>query len=224
MSTAEERRYGNRTSAERRTERRGRLLAAGLEVFGTGGFASASVEALCTAASVSTRSFYEEFTSREALLVELHDQLNQRAFDAVALAAGTVPLTDTDDRSAVRRFVSAGVQAYFDVMTADPRWSRIALVETVGVSPTVEAARRDAIGRFAEFLEVQAGVLAELGLAERRDFRLAARAIVGALTELVSTWPERSGEPGYLAALVDEATRFILATLTAPSEDRVDAS
>jgi AcrR family transcriptional regulator len=216
MSALDERRYGNRTSAERRAERRGRLLAAGLEAFGTNGFAGATVEALCAAASVSTRSFYEEFTGREAVLIELHDELNQRAFDAVVAATGSVALTEADAPTVVRRFVTAGVRAYFDVMTADPRWSRIALVETVGVSPAVDAARQTAIGRFAEFLEVQAGVLADLGLAEQRDFRLAARAIVGALTELVSTWPEHSREPGYLTALVDEATRFILGALTSP--------
>jgi AcrR family transcriptional regulator len=214
LSTTEERRYGNRTLAERRAERRSRLLAAGLEAFGSDGFGASSVEALCAAAGTSTRSFYEEFAGREELLIELHDQLNERAFDAVLAATGAIEVGAGDDPGAVHRLVLAGVQAYFDVMTADPRWARVALVETNGVSRAVDAARRVAIDRFAGFLEAQAGLLADLGLAERRDFRLAARAIVGALTELVSTWPERGHEPGYLSTLVDEASRFILATLT----------
>ena len=45
--------YGGRSAAERRAERRERLLAAGLELFGTRGYAATSIERLCAAASVS---------------------------------------------------------------------------------------------------------------------------------------------------------------------------
>ncbi len=211
--TDTERRYGQRTVSERRAERRQKLLDAGLDAFGTSGYLSVSIEQLCAAAGVSTRNFYEEFTGREALLIELHDILNARAFEAVVTAtAGVVPL-DSRDPAVLARRGEAGVRAYFDVMTADPRWARIALVESVGVGPVVDAARRAAIDRFAAFLRDEAARMADLGLAEARDFGLSAIGIVGAINELVSTWPERGGEPGYLDALVAEAVRFVLSAL-----------
>src|SRR5581483_8896362 len=70
------RRYASKTLDERREERRARLLAAGLDLFAANGFAGTTIEALCAAAGVSTRNFYEEFGSREALVVALHDDVN----------------------------------------------------------------------------------------------------------------------------------------------------
>jgi AcrR family transcriptional regulator len=209
--TTTERRYGRRPVSERRAERRAKLLAAALDGFGTAGYVATSVEQLCAAAGCSTRSFYEEFPNREAVLIELHDALNGRAFDAVVTAVASVGATD--DRADVARRVAAGVRAYLEVMTADPRQARIALVESVGVSPAADAARRAAIDRFAGFLEAEAERLMGLGLVEARRYDLTARAIVGAMNELVSTWPDQGAERGHLDALVTEATRLILAVL-----------
>jgi AcrR family transcriptional regulator len=126
--------YGGRSAAGRDADRRGRLLAAGLEAFGTRGYQHTTTEQLCSAAGVATRSFYESFASREALLVALHDSINAQALDAVAAALASV---DADDIPA--RAVS-GFTAYLDVITTDARWVRITLRETVGAS---EATYRD---------------------------------------------------------------------------------
>src|SRR5438445_1202863 len=77
------RRYGDKEPAQRRAERRSRLLEAALDAFGTTGYRATSIEQLCADANISTRNFYEEFATREALLVQLHDDLNQRALEAV---------------------------------------------------------------------------------------------------------------------------------------------
>ncbi|MGZ6827110.1 MAG: TetR/AcrR family transcriptional regulator, partial [Mycobacteriales bacterium] len=65
--------YGGRSEEERRADRRARLVAAGLELFGTEGWAGATIERLCAGAGVATRSFYEEFSSREALLRAVYE-------------------------------------------------------------------------------------------------------------------------------------------------------
>lgn len=83
---APQRSYAGRTAAERRADRRERLLTAGLELFGTDGYARTPIERICATAGVSTRNFYEEFTGREALLMALHDRVTHRALDAVATA------------------------------------------------------------------------------------------------------------------------------------------
>src|ERR687883_529359 len=92
MATTAGRRYASKTVDERRGERRARLLQAGLELFGAHGYRGTTIEALCAAAGVSTRNFYEEFGSREALVIALHDDVNSRALSAVVEAlAGTDP-------------------------------------------------------------------------------------------------------------------------------------
>jgi AcrR family transcriptional regulator len=201
--------YGAKLPAERRAERRARLLAAGLEAFGGQGYAAASIEQLCATAGVSTRNFYEEFESREALLIALHDDLNDRALQAVVAAIANLPETDLEGRA------REGVEAYFRVMTSDRRWARIALVESVGLSAAAEAARRAAIARFADLLHAQAERLGRLGVIPRRDYALTATALVGAINGLVSTWTADDEWDAKLPKAVDEAVRLIVVAVRA---------
>ena len=208
-TVAGERVYGNKTAAERRHERRQRLLDAGLELFATTGYANTTVQELCGAAGVSARTFYEEFDNREDLLVELHDQLNARAFDTVVTAVAAFPVTQFEQRAA------AGVRAYFEVMTADPRWARIALVESVGVNDAVDGHRRAAIDRFAELIDAQLRLTAAEGLIPDRDFALTATGLVGALNELVMTYGSRDDWADVAEAVIAEGNRFVLAVANA---------
>ena len=205
------RRYGAKTSDERRAQRRERLVGAGLEAFGTDGFRGTAIERLCTLAGVSTRSFYEEFPGgREALLLALHDELNARALEAVTEAvAGEAP----DDLAAR---VQAGVAAYFAVMTADRRLARIAVVETVGVSATAEAHRRAAIDRFAQVLTIEAERLAVAGAIPRRDVSFTVHAAIGALTGLITGWASEESWQDRVPRVVEEGVRSIVVLLSDP--------
>jgi AcrR family transcriptional regulator len=205
------RRYGAKTPQERRAERRDRMLAAGLELFGTGGYRNTTIEALCSAAGVSTRNFYEEFGSREQLVIALHDEVNARALHAVIAALDGIDADDIAGR------VRAGVGAYFEVMTSDRRWARIALVESVGVSTKAEAHRRAAIERFVALIEAEANRLAEAGLIARRDYHLTAVALAGALNGMVNTWTANSDWASIVPRIVDEASRLIVLALTGSS-------
>src|SRR5271163_401625 len=87
------RRYRGVTASERRTQRRERLLDAGLELFGTEGYASTSVRTLSAAASLNSRYFYESFASREELLYEVYTEVLKEISAEVINAtaeAGTV--------------------------------------------------------------------------------------------------------------------------------------
>jgi AcrR family transcriptional regulator len=197
--TPASRRYRQRTATERQAERRGRLLDAALDAFSTSGYLATSIEQLCTAAGISTRNFYEEFPNREAVLVALHDALNLRAFQAVIGALADVDPADSRERA------TAGVTAYFDVMTSDPRWARIALVEAVGVSAAVEAHRQEALARFALLIEGEFS-----RLVPGRDHSLTAVGLVGAINQLVATWPDQPAQD-----LIAKAVQFIVQMLNA---------
>ena len=252
---APQRSYAGRTAAERRAERRERLLEAGLQLFGTDGYAATSIEKLCAAAGVSTRSFYEEFDGREALLMALHDRVTQRALDAVIAALGTderdrpVPCagasrsddggtaaagtaaahtavvgtgvagTGAADRRAagtgdsVRRRIEKGTAAYVTALTSDPRWTRIASVELIGVSRAVEEHRLRWRALWAELLETEAIRARGPLSADRADYHLAAVAVIGAVNELMLNWCTTGGSPpqGITAIIV----RFIMGLLRA---------
>lgn len=202
-----ERRYRSKTTDERREERRARMLAAGLELFAAHGFRGTTIEALCAAAGVSTRNFYEEFGSREALVVTLHDDVNARAAQAVVAALADVDPTD------LRARAETATRAYLDVMTSDRRWAQIALVESVGVSAEAEAHRREAIDRFVALIDAEATRLAQAGLVPRRDHRLTAVALAGALNGLVNTWTADPDWDRHVDEIAAEAARLIVLAL-----------
>jgi AcrR family transcriptional regulator len=198
------RRYRDKTAPERRADRRSKLLDAALDAFSSAGYRASSIEQLCADAGVSTRNFYEEFSDREQLLLALHDDLNRRALEAVITAIAEIDPDDLPARA------DAGVRAYFGVMTSDRRWARIALVESVGVSPTAEEHRRGAIGRFAELLRLEASRLAQAGVIPQRDYTLTSIALVGAVNGLISTWTADGDWGSQVGRVIDEAARLIV--------------
>lgn len=213
-SPAPKRSYGGRSAEERRAERRERLLSAGLELFGTQGYAATSIERLCSAAAVSTRNFYEEFTGREALLTALHDDLNTRAITALSEACAAT----ADAHLATR--VEQGVRAYLAVTAADPRWARINYVEIIGVSAEVERHRMAWRERWSKVVRSLVADAVTRGEAADRDYDLTAVALIGATDHLVQHWvhhwpdggpdgPKISGDD-----IVTELTRIFLATVT----------
>lgn len=202
---APKRLYRGRSSEERRLERRERLLHAALQVFGTAGYANSSISDVCRAAGVTTRHFYEEFPSREALLIAAYDDTIQRLFGAYTRALSAAP----DD---VTLRVRAGVAALAREM-ADPRRVRIMTVEVVGASPEVERHRLEVERGFQRALMREAARLAVVGLVPQRDYSLSAVAVVGAVSALVTHWAT-SDDPPPVERIADEVMRLTLGIVT----------
>ncbi|QXJ22055.1 TetR/AcrR family transcriptional regulator [Actinomadura graeca] len=203
---APRRSYGGRSAEERRAERRARLLAAGLEMFGTRGYAATSIERLCATASVSTRNFYEEFSGREELLTALHRDINERARDALAEAFEGAE--DADLATLVER----AVRAFITVTASDPRWARIAFVEVVGVSTDLERHRLGWRSQWADTLLAITREAVARGEAADRDYSLTVIAIIGAVNNLVHHWSARDQEIPR-DAITQELTNLILAVV-----------
>lgn len=201
--------YAGRSAQQRREERRNRLLTAGQDLFGGQGYRTTSIEALCTAAGVSTRAFYEEFSGREDLLLALYDQVAARTLIETAEAAAAV------DEAPIRQRIETIISAFLHAVCAEPKAARIAFAEVLGVSPTVEQHRLQWRTRFVEFALVEVGRAIERGEAPQRDFGLSAIAFIGAVNELVMEWVVR-GRQLPIEVVSAEATRLAYAALTAP--------
>src|SRR3981081_1120818 len=76
--------YGGKSGDERRAERRARLITAGLELFGTQGFAATSVRALLREAGLQERYFAASFASMDELLAAVYDQAHAAVFNEIA--------------------------------------------------------------------------------------------------------------------------------------------
>ena len=163
---------------QRVAERRERLLDAALEVFSGRGFANSRVRDVCREAGLTERYFYESFADKEALLVALAQRI---VADLVVAVGPAIELVATEPEPAI----DAASRAVVHSLTGDPRRARILLVEVVGVSPAIEAARRALIARLAEV--IRAGVAGALGswASTSLEVELIARALVGAAQELL---------------------------------------
>ena len=184
--------YGGRSERERRADRRARLLAAGLDLFGTEGWTATTIEKLCTAAGVATRSFYEEFSSREALLLAV--------FEDVLAGVVTEVRPRVAEGGGVEQQVRAGLTGYVEHLTADPRRARVVHHE-IRVAGTLEDQRQAAVVRFADLISRVAQ------LPDTPATRTIGIALAGAVSEVLVDWvahPEPRPDTGPLVeVLVD---------------------
>jgi AcrR family transcriptional regulator len=78
--------YGGVSAPERVALRRAALLDAGLELFGTEGYARTRVKDLCRQAGLTDRYFYESFAGTDELFLAVFDRIIDELFVAVAEA------------------------------------------------------------------------------------------------------------------------------------------
>lgn len=201
---------GSNSLAERRALRRERLLAAGVDLFTSQGYAQTRTEQLASHAGMSLRNFYEEFSNKEGVLLALHESINSVARERVLAALATSPHSD------LRARLKVLIDTFFDSVTADPRVPHLNYVEAVGVSPAMEQQHRCWVSRWAEVLETEADRAADAGFAPARPYRLSAVAIVGAITALVRDW--QYNQPTVAVAdVAEESLECAVATFVRPS-------
>jgi len=174
------RRYGGRDAAQRQQERRTRLIQAGLDLFGTAGYASASVKQVCAHAGLTERYFYESFRDREDLLTGVYNELITTISAETAQAAAAVA-PDVDAQ------LRAGLEVFIRTLAGDARKARLVLIEVVGASPRLEVRRREVLHEFAAMV---AAVVAPPSDPEASSNRLTmtAMSLVGGVNELLVDW------------------------------------
>ncbi|WP_342800062.1 TetR/AcrR family transcriptional regulator [Nocardia sp. No.11] len=202
--------YGGLSRQQRVAMRRNRLTDAALELFGTQGYSSTSIERLCATANVSTRSFYEDIGSREALLIALVDRLNTAALHRVDEA-----LARTSEQPLVVRVVES-FRAFLAVTCRDRRAARVFYVEVVGVSPAVEEWRRAQRRSVSGLLTREAQRAAARGEAESRSVHLFTLALIGAVNSLAQEMVHATvpGDAISVDEICDEIAYFIRSGLS----------
>lgn len=172
--------YRGISPLERRAGRRERLLEAGLELFGTAGYADSSIRAVCAQASLNSRYFYESFSGREDLLFCVYERVVSE------LAAGVLQATGAEETIAGQ--AEAGLRASWAILAEDPRKAKVLAVEVVGVSERLERLRRDNRHAFAEILMKNASLITGGAVKLRMDPTLTSRSLMGAVIDLQVDW------------------------------------
>lgn len=145
--TTSQRTYGGSSADQRRGERRAQLVASAFDLWAERGVAALSVRAVCAAAKLNDRYFYESFHDCHELVVAVWDDQIAQGAPALLTALETAG-HDLESRA------RAGVEAALEIVLDDPRRHRL-LVESSATEPL----RR----RRQEFIQAVAAVMAAIG-------------------------------------------------------------
>lgn len=197
--------YRGQSQEQRRAERRARLIEGAIAVYGERGYHQATVKAVCEAAGLTERYFYESFANSEALLIDSYNTVTYAVLGEI-LRAG-----EAAGRGRVARS-RAMLHAYFAALQREPQSARVFLVEIRGVSRAVDQAfdaSLRAIGRDVARL---------LGPSAANDELLQA-GVIGGVIHIALRWIEDGYQPPIERA-VETALR-LGAALAAPPRRRV---
>ena len=169
------------------------LLDAAFDLLGTEGASATTVRAVCAAAQLNPRYFYESFADLDALLVAVYDRLGAELAEAVRKA-----VADADARPEAQ--VRAMVASTVGFVDEDRRRGRIRYREALG-NEALNKRRIEAGFAVADLVAggSRAGVK-----------RLVATFAVGGFTEVLGAWLD-GRIPLSRTKLIDHATQLFLA-------------
>jgi AcrR family transcriptional regulator len=197
MTTVRARNYAGHSAEERRLARRERLIEGAIRAYGAMGYRNATVKAVCEAAGLTERYFYESFENSEALLVAAFDTISRRLFanlEEIRSESSGTP----DERGL------AVLQAYYQALKDDPGAARVFVVEIDRVGPAVDDVRA---GLLHEFSELLWRTVATDGTVRRAPSELLRAGVVGAVVQIAKVWI-RSGFARRVEAVAADALRI----------------
>jgi AcrR family transcriptional regulator len=172
-------RWAGVPASDRKAERRALLLDAAFDLLGTEGWAGTSVRAVCAAARLNPRYFYESFDDLDALVVAVYDRVVADLAAAVAEAQAAAP---PDPASQAH----ASIDRILRFVDEDRRRGRVLYVEAIG-NEALNRRRRETGLRLVELVERDAAERGHLPPGEHIG-RVGAALLVGGFTEVLSEW------------------------------------
>lgn len=145
--TTRNRTYGGVDASLREEDRRRKLIEAGLEAFGTKGYAKTNIKTICNLAGLTERYFYESFKHKEDLLCSLYRELIE---EEKTHALNILEDTKIEPMEAALR----SLKMFYQRFQQDPRRARVQLFEVLGVSPKVDKEYQSAMRILAEMVKL----------------------------------------------------------------------
>jgi AcrR family transcriptional regulator len=172
---------------ERRAARRASLFDVGVTLLGAVDGPAVNVRAVCKAAGLTERYFYESFTDRDQYVVSVHSFVAERA--QTALAAAVAMETGSE------AIATAAVDTFVKLMVDDPAMGRVLLIAPLS-EPVLGGRGIESMPAFVDLVYAQ---LSEIS--DPVEKQLTAVGLVGALFTLFI---------GYLDGTIDVSRdRFV---------------
>jgi AcrR family transcriptional regulator len=145
--TTQSRIYGGVKANLREEERRKKLIEAGLEAFGTRGYAKTNIKMICGIAGLTERYFYESFRHKEDLLCAVYRELiDEGQRDAMAALE--------DSEGFPLETASRALMIFYQRFQQDPRRAQIQLFEILGVSHNIDREYQNAMRLLADMVRL----------------------------------------------------------------------
>ncbi|WP_315830749.1 TetR/AcrR family transcriptional regulator [Bradyrhizobium prioriisuperbiae] len=197
QTTARARHYAGVSAEERQLARRERLIEAAISVYGKLGYRNATVKAVCEAAGLTERYFYESFTNSEALLVTAFDTVSHRVIDRL----DTIRREHPGPAEARGRAV---LQAYYQLLKDEPDGARLFVIEIARVGPAVDEVWAALLREFGELLSRTVAPDTNVELKSGQMLRAGA---VGAMVQIAKAWI-KGGYTQSVEAVAEDALRL----------------
>jgi AcrR family transcriptional regulator len=175
-----ERSYGGQTATERVSGRRQRLVDATVQVLAESGEAHATMTAICGAAGLTERYFYESFGSLDDALLAALDCVCE---EILTLATTSIESTagSADDR------LHAVMLTFVELVQRSPAKARVAVIHS-SANPRLRARRHELIGIFADFVAREAADLYGDDAWPADRARIHGLVYIAGFAELVASW------------------------------------
>lgn len=181
QKTSPTRPYAGIDAAERRKSRHNAFVEAGLESFGTIGYARSTIKGICDFAGLTQRYFYESFKDKEDLLIAVYRKLISD-IESDARAIIEIPGLSPEDMAL------QGLTMFFQRFKDDPRRARVQLFEVLGVSPRVDEEYRSAMITLADWIRLFM-IMVYPGLGETwTETGIIPTGAAGAIIQISSQW------------------------------------
>lgn len=204
--TSRARTYAGASAEQRRARRRAALLEATLDVIAAKGVGGLGVKAICTAAGLNDRYFYEQFKDCDEALLALNDHLIAEATGAFLRA-----IASTEPEAATR--IRACVAAAVDFLAVDSRHGRFLIESQSG--ELLRAKRQELVNTLVELMMTGRSLLGPDAPSEQ-DSRLLALTIISGGLDLSAMWIRGDLDIGR-DKLVDFMTALALSSTRLPT-------
>ncbi|NNH70194.1 TetR/AcrR family transcriptional regulator [Nocardia uniformis] len=179
MTTPAIRTYGGVSAADRRADRRIRLLAAARTTWGESGIGAVTVRGVCKTAGLTDRYFYEHFANREELLAAVADEIRDQLL-IILVQAGVSAEGSAETK------LRAALQAFLETVARDRNIHRIVSGDPGGI-PALVQRRHDVLATIADLVVDHAPAVLDV-TPDPAWLRRAAMFITGGVNQLIEGW------------------------------------
>ncbi len=185
--------------AQRQKIRRDELLQVGIDLLGAVNGPAVNVRAVCRAAGLTERYFYESFADRDQFVLEVYEHVAGAARDALIAAVASV-----DSESEI---ATAAVDAFVELIVDHPAMGRVLLIAPM-TEPGIGERGVELVPGFTALIEAQLSAIDDPA-----QKQMTAIGLVGALVSLFANYLDgvitvgRDRFVGHCVAMLERANR-----------------